>query len=221
MPIASPLALSKFWDSKCQLNCGAQLQPPETNQGNADALATSVRNVIVGFLIQNILLSWKHVPFQIFLAAKSLGHLFSRFHCAKVYYQLLRCSLTPTVTPKKPIIIFYVYVYLESQLVLYCDLFRLSGVWRARPQVLKGALYMTDKDPSSTSCRISVIASQMILSQPVSPLYSNPYPDRCFSTRFYHIASSSNNPLWFLLFREGLHIFLHLMSFPTQPLPLL
>lgn len=77
--------------------------------------------------------------------------------------------------PKKPIIIFYVYVYWEFQLVLCCYLFRLRGVWRARPQVLKGVFYMTDQDPSSTSSRISVRASQIIL-KTVSPLYSIPYP---------------------------------------------
>ena len=61
--------------SRPQLHGGAQLQPRETNQGNADALPTSVRNVIFGSLIQNILRSWKHVPFQTFLTAESLGHV--------------------------------------------------------------------------------------------------------------------------------------------------
>lgn len=61
--------------SRPQLHGVAQLQPRETNQGNADALPTSVRSVIFGSLIRNILPSWKHVPFQMFLAAESLGHV--------------------------------------------------------------------------------------------------------------------------------------------------
>lgn len=70
---------------------------------------------------------------------KSLGHLFSHFHCAKEYYQLLRCSLTPMCTQKKQIIISYVYVLgglAGTQAMTSSD----SGVFiELEPQVLKDA----------------------------------------------------------------------------------
>ena len=59
----------------------------------------------------------KTCPLQNVSCTKSLGHLFSCFHCAKVYYQLLRSSLMPIVTTQNPVFIFYVYVYWESHLL--------------------------------------------------------------------------------------------------------